>query len=209
MTAGGDRITLSAESLLRSSYTGLNAHSLGPQLTVDIHTVASEVRASNSIAVSVEGHLNQQEEADLHQLVGKLNTIVKQFLGGHPEMAVREALNLGDLGTVASFQLHVQESEKISVTQRQSTSAHGLPAVHPQTNILFEIVDSINNANIDLSKLLKRLPQMLRQILEEIAPTVSDKSVTQLLSAVETLLGPTTPHSPMPSDPTSTKINIL
>jgi hypothetical protein len=203
MTSGGDRITLSAESLLRASYTSMNAHSSGPQLTGNLQAMASDVRVSKSIAVSVQGHLDQREEADLQQLVEKLNTIVKQFLGGDPGAALGQALDLGDLGTVASFELHVQELEKISIMQRQSTSAHRLPALEPQTNLLFEMVDSINDAHIDLNKLLERLPQMLRRIFEEIAPNVSDQSITQLLSDVETLLRSTD----QPPDPTIPKIN--
>ncbi len=190
LTAGGDRVTLSTESLLRASYTELNFQSTDARRSIDLHATASEVQRSNSIAVSVEGQLDQQEEADLQRLVGKLEKIVKQFLGDDPEGALDQALNIGDLGSVASFQLDVQESEQIAVTQTRSISAHGLHELQPQASMLSQIVDSINAANIDLSKLLKSLPQVLRQILEEIEPKVSDKTVAQLFSAIENLLRP-------------------
>jgi hypothetical protein len=188
LTAGGDRVTLSAESLLRASYT---SNSDG---------TASKVQRSNSIVVSVQGELDPQEEADLQLLVEKLDKVVKQFLAGDLDGALSKALQLGDLGTVASFQLNVQESEQIAIAQKQSISADEVQALQPQTNLLSQIVDSINDANIDLDKLLQRLPEVLRQVFEQIEPNVSDNSLSQLFSAVESLLRQTSQlsHSTSP-----------
>jgi hypothetical protein len=197
LTAGGDRVTLSTESLLRASYTDVNFQSTDALQSIELHATASEVQRFNSIAVSVQGLLDQQEEADLERLVAKLQNVVKEFLGGNLDEALSKALQLDDLGTVASFQLHVQESEQIAITQKQSSSAHGVHALEPQLSLVSQIVDSIKDANIELSKLLKRLPQVLRQVFEEIGLKVSDKSIAELFSAVETLLRP---------DPTSPRI---
>jgi hypothetical protein len=138
--------------------------------------------------VSVQGELDPQEEADLQLLVEKLDKVVKQFLEGDLDGALSKALQLGDLGTVASFQLNVQESEQIAIVQKQSFSADEVQALQPQTNLLSQIVDSINDANIDLNTLLQHLPEVLRQVFEQIEPNVSDASLSQLFSAVESLL---------------------
>ena len=87
VTAGGDRITLSAESLLRASYAEVNYQSTD-QYRLDLHATDSQVQFGNSIEVSVQGQLDQQEQADVQLLVGKLEKVVKQFLGGDSEGAL-------------------------------------------------------------------------------------------------------------------------
>ncbi len=211
VTAGGDRITLSTESLLRASYTGLDSQSSDSQRNVSLHATASEVQRSNSISVSVQGQLDPQEEADLQRLVGTLDKVVNQFVGGDAEGALGQVLNIGDLGTVASFDLHFQESDQIATTQKQSVSTQEPRAIQPQKvgtegepntpSLLTQLVDSIKDANLDLNKLLKRLPEVLKQVFEKIEPNVSDNSLAHLFSAVETLLKPTIqlPDSTSPS----------
>jgi hypothetical protein len=216
LTAGGDRVTLSAESLLRASYASVDSQSSDPQLNVSLHATASEVRRSNSFVVSVEGQLDQQEEADLQRLVSKLQNVVKDFLGGDLDGAVSKALQVGDLGTVSGFQLNVQESEQISVLREHRVfTPDSVDVMSPQNpftdstggnlpNLVTQIVDSINDANIELSKLLQHLPQVLKEVFEQIEPNISDKSLAQLFSAVETLLRQT---SQLP-DLTSPRIGI-
>src|SRR5437870_1843512 len=95
VTAGGDRVTLSAESLLRASYTELKYQSTDQQSRLDLHATNSQIQFGNSVEVSVQGQLDQQEQADFQILVGKLEKVVKQFLGGDAEGAVSQALQIG------------------------------------------------------------------------------------------------------------------
>jgi len=196
VTASGDRVTLSAESLVRASYADLNYHSTDQRYRLDLHATASEVQAHNSIQVSVQGQLDQQEEADLQRLVGKLEKVVKNFLGGDIEGALSKALKLGDLGTVASFQLNVQESEQIAITQEQQISAEGIQArdLHDAggrrqgSSLVSHIVGSIEDAKVEINKLLKLLPHVLKHLFEKLDATVSEQDLAQLSSAIETSL---------------------
>jgi len=198
VTASGDRVTLSAESLVRASYADLNYHSTDQRYRLDLHATASEVQAHNSIQVSVQGQLDQQEEADLQRLVGKLEKVVKNFLGGDIEGALSKALTLGNLGTVASFQLHVQESEQIAITHEQQIYAEGIQAPQLQdagtkgreqgSSLVNQIVESIKDAKFEINKLLKLLPHVLRDLFEKLDATVSEQDLAQLSSAIETSL---------------------
>ena len=103
------------------------------QYHLDFHATDSQLQFGNSIEVSVQGQLDQQEQADVQLLVGKLEKVVKQFLGGDSAGALSKALQIGDLGTVASFELNVQQSAQIALTQEQQVSADGAQAL-PRRN---------------------------------------------------------------------------
>ena len=198
VTATGDRITLSAESLFRASSVDLNYHTTDQGSSLDLHGTASATQIRSSSEVSVQGQLDPQEEADLRQLVGKLEKIVTNFLGGDIEGALSKALNIGDLGTVASFQLNVRQSEQIAVTQEQHTIAEGAQALHPQQgtqerqgnapSLVNQIADSIEEAHINTDKLLKHLPHVLRHLFDTLNAQVSDQDVAHLSSDIEAWL---------------------
>ena len=208
VTAGGDRITLSAESLLRASYAELNYQSTD-QYRLDVHTTDSQVQFGNSIEVSVQGQLDQQEQADVQLLVGKLEKVVKQFLGGDSAGALSKALQIGDLGTVASFELNVQQSAQIAFTQEQQVSADGAQALPQQnagtqdqakpTSLANQIVDTIHDSKIDTKKLLQYLAHLLKHVFHKLHATVSEEDVAQLTSDVETALK----SNPVAPDPAS------
>jgi hypothetical protein len=210
ITAGGDRITLSAESVLRASAAESNYHSMNERYRLDLHATASEVDLNDSVAVSVEGQLDQQEETDLRQLVGKLEKVVKQFLGGDLEGALSKALKIGDLGTLASFQLNVQQSEQIAITQKQHVADGGDQGLQSQnagtegketlSSLVNQIVDGIRDTNINLNKILKRLPHLLRHLWDTLEAKATDKDLARLFSALETSLTGKTPALDPPAD---------
>ena len=208
VTAGGDRITLSAESLLRASYAEVNYQSTD-QYHLDLHATDSQVQFGNSIEVAVQGQLDQQEQADVQLLVGKLEKVVKQFLGGDGAGALSKALQIGDLGTVASFELNVQQSAQIAFTQEQQVSADGAQALPQQnagtqdqakpTSLANQIVDTIHDSKIDTKKLLQYLAHLLKHVFHKLHATVSEEDVAQLTSDVETALK----SNPVAPDPAS------
>ena len=197
-TAGGDRVTLSVESLFRFSSVELNDHRTDQASSLDLHAEASATQVRNSSEVSIQGQLDTQEEADLRQLVGKLEKVVRKFLRGDIEGALSKALKIGDLGTVASFQLNVRQSEQIAVTQEQHTVAESARALHPPQgaqerqgntpSLVNQIADSIEEAHIDVNKLLKRLPRVLRHLFDTLNAQVSDQDVAHLSSDIEAWL---------------------
>jgi hypothetical protein len=197
ITAAGDRVTLSAESLFRLSSVDSNDHRTEQGAGLDLHAAASATQVRNSNEVSIQGQLDPQEEADLRQLVGKLEKVVSNFLGGDIEGALSKALKIGDLGTVASFQLDVTQSQQIVVTQ-QHTVADGVNARQAQRgtresqgnapSLVNQIGDSIEQADIDVNKLLKRLPRVLRHLFDTLNAKVSDEDVAHLSSDIETWL---------------------
>jgi hypothetical protein len=198
ITAGGDRVTLSAESLLRVSATEFNSRSVNERYRLDLHATASEIGLKNSIAVSVEGQLDQQEETDLQRLVAKLETVVKQFLGGELEGALSKALKIEELGTLASFQLTVQRTEQVVITQKQHIAVGDVQGLQSQdagtegketlSSLVNQMVDRIRDTNIDGNKLLESLPHLLRHLWDKLGATAADNDLAQLSAAIENSL---------------------
>jgi hypothetical protein len=196
-TAGGDRVTLSAESLLRASYADLNYQSTDQQYRLDLHGTDSQIQFGNSIELSIQGELDQQEQADLQQLVDKLQKVVKQFLRGDSEGALSNALQIDDLGTVAAFELNVQQVQQVAITQEHHTSAAAQASqLQPRStndqatppSLVDQIVDNIHDTKFDTKKLLQYLPDLLRHIFDTLHAKVSDQDLAQLSSDVETAL---------------------
>jgi hypothetical protein len=197
-TAGGDLVTLSVESLFRFSSVELNDHRTDQGSSLDLHAEASATQVRNSSEVSIQGQLDTQEEADLRQLVGKLEKVVRKFLRGDIEGALSKALKIGDLGTVASFQLDVQQSQQIAVTQEQHSVADAAPALQAQKgaaesqgnapSLVNQIGDVIEQADIDANKLLKQLPRVLKHLFDTLHAKVSDGDVARLSSDIEAWL---------------------
>ncbi|HEY3197018.1 MAG TPA: hypothetical protein VGJ57_03300 [Nitrospirales bacterium] len=204
ITAGGDRITLSAESLFRASSVDLKYHGTDQASSLDLHGTASASQIRSSYQVSVQGQIDPQEEADVRQLVEKLQTIVNNFLGGDIEGAVGKALKIGDLGTVSSFQLNVRQSEQIAITQQYASAERvdaaapaqpwSLPGHERQGNIpslANQLASGIREANIDSNTLLKHLPDVLRHLFDRLDNKVSEQDLTHLSSDIEKWLAET------------------
>ena len=187
----------------------MNSQSTDQQYRLDLHGTDAQVQFGNAVDVSVQGQLDQQEKADLQLLVGKLEKVVKQFLAGDGEGALGNALKIDDLGTVASFQLHVQQSEQIAFTQEQQSSADAVQAFPRQgastgdqanlPSFVKQIVDTIHDTTIDTKKLLAYLPHLLKHLFDHLHATVSDQDVSQLSSDVEAALK-ANPGAPDPAN---------
>jgi hypothetical protein len=187
VTAAGDRITLSAESLFRASSVALNYHSTDQGSSLDLHRTASAAQIRNSIELSVQGQLDPQEEADIGQLIEKLAKVVSNFLGGDIKGAISKALKIGDLGTVASFQLNVQKSEEIAISQEQHSPFSPESQVNTPS-LANQLAAGIREATIDSNKLLKHLPQVLRQLFDSLDTQVSEQELRELFFDIETWL---------------------
>lgn len=90
----------------------------------DLSLLSSEIMTQNSEFIQVKGDLNQQELADLGNLLNDLSTIAGDFFSGNFDDAVAGAMNLGDMGSLAK--VDASFSNTTSLTSAL-TSYHPLP----------------------------------------------------------------------------------
>lgn len=106
-TAEGDTVTIGLHSEADVTYAGYR----GQGRRADSLSVST----SQSIEITVEGDLSEQEKADVANLVKQLSQVVRGFLSGSPT-ATMDASGEGDVSTtIASFSLHVDQTRTVTV----------------------------------------------------------------------------------------------
>lgn len=87
-------------------------------------TFTAQSALAETMSFSVQGDLNEQELADITTLYDSLTTIAGDFFTGDYGKAMTGALNLGDLGSVASLDASFTQTQVIA---SQLTTHHVLP----------------------------------------------------------------------------------
>jgi hypothetical protein len=102
--------------------------SLGTETDVSLATYSGQVRGNggkerlranflrvssrNDVNVQVDGDLNQQERADIDRLLSRVGRALRSFLRNHVGAAIHQLLSIGNLGSLAGFDLKATRTEK-------------------------------------------------------------------------------------------------
>ncbi len=121
-TFQGDKITISNsyEKMQSLEYEG-HFTSFGQS-----QSLASSSMTIGSYSLTIEGDLNEEELADIKDLLKDLSKIGRSFFRGNMEKAMGKALNIGDTGTINQF------SASFSYNYIETTSLienHTLPSL--------------------------------------------------------------------------------
>lgn len=123
-TAEGDKVSISNtyETLRNMEY----AWQISPSGRQE--TLTSRNLSASGFSLSVDGDLNEEELADIKQLLKDLRGIGRQFFAGNMETAMTSALSLNKAGSIqefsASFTYNYQENTLLS--EKAPVSAAGL-----------------------------------------------------------------------------------
>lgn len=195
-TAEGDIVTFSG---LFENYQAMEARSVFSRgSSLQEATLLQQGR--ESLAVSVQGDLNEEELADVVRLLNDLTAIASSFFAGDHETAMTAAMNLGEMGSVS----------RLSATFSQQTSLHSrLVGTHPMPASLEDFGEQLrrqipltaeNNAGEvqDYGELLRARWQQILTALENAAeeslpaPTPEpsrQKTASQMLQRLEQTMG--------------------
>ena len=115
-TAEGDRVTLFSQSKVKTAYASydsqgklMGAESSG---TTEMYSIIS----TNKVAISVEGDLNEEELADIQNLLQKVENLFMNFLteGGNIEDSMMSSISLDSMKTLSNFDAELKYSQKIA-----------------------------------------------------------------------------------------------
>jgi hypothetical protein len=120
-TAEGDIVTFSG---LFENHQAMEARRVSSPLASREQLSSLQVERG-SLAVSVQGDLNEEELADIVRLVNDLTAIAASFFAGEHEAAMAAALQLGEMGSVS--RLSATFSQQVSLHSRL-ISSHPMPA---------------------------------------------------------------------------------
>ncbi len=125
----------------------------------------------DSFSLSIEGDLNEEELADIENLLGDLSLIAGDFFNGDMEQAMDGAMNLGDMGSLAALSATFSYSESWSASQL--TENHPMPASGQFEGLLGDFMGELpeaiveqENPELDYAQKLMAQWQQIKEFLD-------------------------------------------
>jgi hypothetical protein len=164
-TAEGDMVTIS--NYHEQAYSLVSEKWSSP-LQQGTNFTASALNV-DAFSLSVEGDLNEEELADIQNLMVDLTSIAEHFFSGNLGKAMDEAMNIGDMGSIAQLSASFSYNANWAVSS-QITDYHPIPASEELgdslADIFAELPEIIDQAHTDEMKYAETLQAQWKQIKE-------------------------------------------
>jgi hypothetical protein len=199
LTEDGDRVTLSSHATTEIGYADYRYLGYQAGSQTDVHGQALTVSATRELSISVEGDLSRDELHDIRKLVHDLDKVVRDALRGRDDKAADRAARIGDLGSLAGFELVVNHEERratsVQTEDRQTDTAAALPAdttPAPSTpsadDGLASLVERVNRALRDATRGLEKVQRLLPRLVSHLMDGLEqDPSLTSYRSRLDRL----------------------
>jgi hypothetical protein len=168
VTAEGDKVTLSTDTLLQAAYPRYDARGRLRGHRTEEHTETLQLSSTDDISLHIEGDLNDAECADIQQALDTFEQFATDFFNGEVDEPPNQVFDLDDLNTLHSIDTTLEFSQSLSVSQQTETrvvnAAHlGLepntaaleaqPSItqHPK-DLLSAILSAIETPRIDVAQ---------------------------------------------------------
>ncbi len=123
---------------------------------------------AGSFNLSVEGDLNEEELHDIGILMEDLTAIAGDFFNGNLEEAMTGALNIGDLGSLATLSATFNHS--LALSSSYLSENHPLPADDRIKGMADDFKELLKNEDQDLSyaEMMRAQWQQIKNFIEDI-----------------------------------------
>ncbi|MBU0909116.1 MAG: hypothetical protein KKA54_15795 [Proteobacteria bacterium] len=193
-TAEGDVVTIS--NYQEQAYS-LASEKLTTPLQQGMNFTASVLNVDAS-SLSVQGDLNEEELADIQNLMVDLTSIAEQFFSGNLGEAMGQAMNIGDMGSISQLSASFSYQASWSASS-QITDYHPVPASEDAgsslTDIFAALPDIVDQAHTDEMKYAEMLQAQWKQIKEFLEATTADPAATTDSAIVQEAAPATTTDS--------------
>lgn len=172
-TAEGDVVTIS--NYHEQAYS-LAAEKWSTPLQQGMNFTASVLNA-DAVSLSVTGDLNEEELADIQNLLVELTSIAGSFFSGNLDKAMDDAMNIGDMGSIARLSASFSYNANWSASS-QITDYHPVPASEELgdslADIFAQLPEIIDQAHTDEMKYAEMLQAQWKQIKEFLEANKAD-----------------------------------
>jgi len=123
VTAEGDKVTLSIDSEEDFRYVNYGYKVRSDDQRLEVNGESTEYSLSQTLGLTVEGDLNEQEVADLTKLFKKVKNIISNFFRGQDEQAFAKTAKLADqfdnFSTLAGLDLSMDVTRSVTAIAAQ------------------------------------------------------------------------------------------
>lgn len=183
VTAEGDKVTLSASSLMETEFTSYNHLGILKGQKTEIHGEEFTAYSNDKIFIKVEGELSVEELADIQAVMKKIEEIGDELFSGDIDGAVIGALSLGGLGSLTSLQANLQYNystsmeyqKSINMTEVSSPELDGLEnkrgfgKLKKIRKLLDRIFQTLDDVKVKPHKISKKLPEYIDRLFDKLS----------------------------------------
>ncbi len=115
-TAEGDRVTLLSQSKIRAAYASYDSMGTLKGNESSGSTELYRIISANKVSISVEGHLSEEEIADIQNLLQSIEDLFMNFLtkGGNIGESQPSPPSLDTMKTLSNFDAELKYSQKVT-----------------------------------------------------------------------------------------------
>jgi len=172
-TAEGDVVTIANHQ--EQAYS-LASEKWSSPLQQGMNFTASALSV-DAFSLSVQGDLNEEELADIQNLLADLASIAEHFFSGNLGKAMDEAMNIGDMGSITQLSASFSYNATWAASS-QITDYHPVPASKelgdPLVDIFAELPEIIDKAHTNEMKYAEMLQAQWKQIKEFLEANKTD-----------------------------------
>jgi hypothetical protein len=135
VTAEGDKVTLSVDGEEDFRYMSYGYKAGSDDQRLEIKGESADYSLSQTLGLTVEGDLNEQEVADLTKLFRKVKNIISNFFRGQDEQAIAKTAKLadqfGNFSTLAGLDLSMDVTRSVTALAAQRVTQEMAEPVSP------------------------------------------------------------------------------
>src|SRR4030067_3509459 len=115
-TAEGDRVTLIGQSKVQTAYASYDSRGTLMGAESSGTTEMFRLISTSNVAISVEGNLNEEELADIQQLLQSVENLFTNFLteGGNIDESMMSSISMDSMETLSTFDAELKYSQKLT-----------------------------------------------------------------------------------------------
>jgi hypothetical protein len=200
VTADGDKVTLSANSSLQASLQTYDYLGRTQGQTVVARGEEFQLSTSSGYAVTVEGALDQDELADIRQLISTLSSVSKQFFAGNSQDGLKQLAQLDDLDSIASFEASFNYTRQVTAVAASQISilaaapaqesydatpagsTHGTQAADSFIDQLRRVAEQLDSDN-NFEKIPKRFAQLFKKLAHQLSLDTRDEKLAKRIQS--------------------------
>lgn len=205
-TEEGDTVTISSLDEFKASYMSYDASGTIKGSTASLTSQELNASTKNSFQISVQGDLNEEEKADVAEILGKLDQIMTKLVDGDVESVLKDAMGLMDeADTINSIDAVLQFHQEISMEQQTITNTpkpkdgtEPPPPPPPLENashliakISNQVMQLIDQSGVNAEQFKEPMNQMFKDFLGQLNNNTKDPNAqlkTNLLEQLQTNL---------------------
>ena len=200
VTADGDKVTLNTSSSLQASLQTYDYLGRTQGQTVAARGEEFQLSTSSGYALTVEGTLDEEELADIGQLLNTLSAVSEDFVAGKRQDGLQHLTQLEDLDSIVSFEASFSYTRRVTAVAASQVSrmaaaqvegnpdanlaaaTAGVQAADSFIDLLRRVAKQLESDN-NFEKIPERFAQLFNKLAHQLALDTHDEKLAERIQS--------------------------